>query len=142
MSYGLEAVYGTRFWDYSYTNFHLNGRICLIYTIFWAILSLLLISFVKPIIDKFIAKLDFKHITIIEIGIAIFLIIDIICTVWGLDAYKQRAMNSYYKREVSSNSIILKIENILFSNEKMKKTFPNVRFINENNEEIWIRDLL
>ncbi len=47
MSYGLEAIYSTRFWDYSYTNFHLNGRICLIYTVFWAILSILLIYFVK-----------------------------------------------------------------------------------------------
>lgn len=142
MSYGLEAMYGSKFWDYSYTSFHLNSRICLIYTIFWGSLSVLLISVAKPIIDKLILKINKKHINLIEIGITIFLSIDIILTMWGLNAYKQRAINIYYNKENISNSIISKIENILFSNEKMKKTFPNIRFLNEENKEIWIRNLL
>lgn len=143
MSYGLEAIYGTRFWDYSYTNFDLNGRICFTYTIFWAILSVLLILFIKPIIDRCIIKLNFKYINMIEILITIFLIIDVICTIWAVGSYKKRTMDVYYNK-VSQNKyeIISKIENILFSNEKMLKTFPNIRFINEHNEEVWIKDII
>lgn len=143
MSYGLEAIYSTRFWDYSYTNFHLNGRICLVYTVFWAILSVLLISFVKPLIDKCMSKINFKFINVIEVLITIFLIIDVLCTIWGISAYKQRAIDVYYNKELKNkNSIIKGIEDVLFSNDKMLKTFPNIRFINEDNEEIWIRDII
>lgn len=143
MSYGLEAVYMTRFWDYSYTNFHLNGRICLTYTVFWAVLSLVLISFVKPLIDKCIMKMKFKYINIIEILIIVVLIIDVLCTIWAISSYKQRAINIYYNKELQdSNTIIKNIEDTLFSNNKMLKTFPNIRFINENNEEIWIKDII
>lgn len=143
MSYGLEAIYSTRFWDYSYTNFHLNGRICLIYTVFWAILSILLISFVKPLIDKCMMKINFKYTNIIEILITIFLIIDVLCTIWGISSYKQRAIDVYYNRELKNKyTIIKRMEDTLFSNDKMLNTFPNIRFINENNEEIWIRDII
>ncbi|MBO5004995.1 MAG: putative ABC transporter permease [Clostridia bacterium] len=143
MSYGLEAIYSTRFWDYSYTNFHLNGRICLIYTVFWAILSVLLISFVKPIIDKCMEKINFKYINIIEILITIFLVIDVLCTVWGISLYEQKAIAVYYNKELNKkNTFLEKVESILFSDEKMLRTFPNIRFINENNEEIWIKDVI
>lgn len=143
MSYGLEAIYGTRFWDYSYKNFHLNGRICFTYTMFWAILSVLLILFVKPIIDKCVKKLNFKYINIIEILITIFLILDIICTIWAVSSYKKRVIDVYYNKDLQNKyTIINKIEHTLFSNEKMLKTFPNIRFINEQNEEIWIKDII
>lgn len=143
MSYGLEAIYATRFWDYSYTNFHLNGRICLTYTVFWAILSVILISFVKPLIDKCIMKMNSEYVNIIEVLITAFLIIDVLCTIWAISSYRQRVMNIYYNKELQdSNTIIKNIENTLFSNDKMVKTFPNIRFINENNEEIWIKDIV
>lgn len=143
VSYGLEAIYSTRFWDYSYTSFHLNGRICLIYTVFWAILSVLLISFVKPLIDRCIKKVNFKYINVIEILVTIFLILDVLCTIWGISSYEQRAIDAYYNKELKNkHTIVKKIENALFSDEKMLKTFPNIRFINENNEEIWIRDII
>ena len=109
MSYGLEAIYSTRFWDYSYTNFHLNGRICLVYTVFWAILSVLLISFVKPLIDKCMSKINFKFINVIEVLITIFLIIDVLCTIWGISAYKQRAIDVYYDKELKNKDSIIKL---------------------------------
>ena len=31
LSYALEAVYGTRFWNYEYLNFNINGRISLLF---------------------------------------------------------------------------------------------------------------
>lgn len=54
LSYILEAMYGMRFWDYSYIDLHLNGRICIKYSVFWGILVVILIRFVKPFIDKII----------------------------------------------------------------------------------------
>ena len=89
------------------------------------------------------SKINFKFINVIEVLITIFLIIDVLCTIWGISAYKQRAIDVYYDKELKNkNSIIKGIEDALFSNDKMLKTFPNIRFINEDNEEIWIRDII
>ena len=142
MSYMLEAIYKVRFWDYSYTYFHLNGRICLTYSVFWAILSVILILFVKPLIDKLILYNNSNLVKCFDIFIVMFLTIDIIFTVWGISVYKQRALNVYYNQNCSQNNITNKIENKLFSNNKMKLIFPNIRFYNEKKEEIWIRDLI
>ena len=48
LSYGLEATYGARFWDYSYAKGDINGRICIIYSLFWGILAIGLMKFIKP----------------------------------------------------------------------------------------------
>lgn len=143
MSYVLEAFYGTRFWDYSYYTFHLNGRICIVYTLFWGILSLFLICLIKPNIDKVMNKLNFKYTKILDTIVVILLVIDIFCTIGGIECYKNRAIKLYYGiTEYNKKSTIKEIEGEIFSNEKMKKTFPNLRFINENGEEIWVRDVI
>lgn len=140
ISYGLESFYGARFWDYSYLRFNLNGRICVTYTIFWGILAIVLIKIVKPIIDKIICKIDYK---ILDSTIAVFIMVDVICTIWGINVYRNRAIKSYYGIDnYNEKSIIQDIENDIFDNKKMKETFPNLRFINENGEEIWIRNIL
>ena len=48
MSYVLEAFYGIRFWDYTYTGKDINGRICTIYSVFWGFLAILLMKGIKP----------------------------------------------------------------------------------------------
>lgn len=147
LSYILEAMYGTRFWDYAYIAGNLNGRICIKYSIFWGILSLLLIKFTKPIIDKLIDKISIKRRKIIDLSILIFFIIDAVMTVWAVNTYQIRVVNEYYNIvDKKEKNIIIQIkeniENTLFSNEIMKKTFPNLRYIDENGKEYYIRDII
>ena len=145
LSYGLEAVYGMRFWNYEYLSFNLNGRISLIFSIYWGLLSVLLVKFVKPLIDKMINKIKTHTRNIIELGIFIFLCIDCIVTIWGIQTYQNRVLyNKTYKAE--SNNFILQIreniENNYFTNERMSLIFPNLRVKNEDGEEIWIKTLI
>ena len=60
LSYMLEAIYGTRFWDYSYLKYNLNGRICFLYSIFWGILAIIVIKKINPMIKKIIKKIHEK----------------------------------------------------------------------------------
>ena len=141
LSFMLEAIYGARFWDYGWVDYNLNGRICVLYSIFWAILSVILISFIKPKIDKFINKIGKDDIpeenkkiknaiskkSFIDLGIFIFLLLDALITVWAVSTYQNRVINEYYGIEQNKNSIIQNIEDYFFSNEKMLFTFPNLR---------------
>lgn len=136
LSYILEAIYGARFWDYSYLNWNLNGRICITYSIFWGILAVILIKTIKPVIDKIIDKIPNNK--KINITIIILILIDCLSTVWAVTTYQNRAINSNIQNEKSK--IIQYIEDTLFSNDKMKRTFPNLRYIDENGKEHYIRD--
>ena len=137
ISYILEAIYGMRFWEYSYLKYNLNGRICLIYSIFWGILTAILIKYLSPKIDKVLNKIKNKKIAII---LFIFFIINSICTVWAINTYKNRVINNNQKIEIKN--IKQYIEEKIFSNEIMSKTFPNLRMKNEKGEEVFIREYL
>lgn len=146
MSYCLEAVYGTRFWEYSYVNLHLNGRICITYTIFWGILAIFLMRLVKPWIDKGISNIPTKLRNPAEIMLLTFLVIDALATFWAVSAYEARTVSAYYQVEEKEAKNVgkemkEKIEKTLFSNEFMLKTFPNLRFMDKEGNQHYIRDV-
>mgnify|MGYP005785419511 CR=1 FL=1 len=75
----------------------------------------------------------------------IFLVIDSLVTVWGIQTYQNRVVyNKVF--ETDSNNIFLQlrqnIENNYFTNERIYRNFPNLRIENENGEEVWISTLL
>lgn len=145
LSYGLEAIYGIRFWNYQYLQFNLNGRISIVFSLYWGILSIALIKIAKPLIDKIVDKMQIHVRNIIELGIFIFLVLDCVVTIWAIQTYQNRVI---YNNEFNANSdnLILvireNIENNYFTNERMLKTFPNLRIKNENGKEVWIRDYI
>ena len=145
LSYILESIYGIRFWNYEYLQYNLNGRISLIFSIYWGILAIILIKFVKPLIDKGLNKLGTKPRNVIDILIFIFLVIDCIFTVWGIQTYQNRVLKNIQTKETSNNIFIElknKIENDYFTNERMSKIFPNLRIKDENGNEVWIKTLI
>lgn len=138
LSYILEAIYGIRFWDYSYVDLNLNGRICIRYSVFWGILAVLLIKGIKPYIDEIIDKIP--NTKPLNISIIIVLTIDCIATVWAINTYQNRVLAKYYNTETKKQ--INYIEEILFSNDIMKKTFPNLRYTDEFGKEHYLRDMI
>ena len=137
-------MYGSRFWDYSYFPFNLNGRICFKYSIYWSILAIILMKIIRPSFDKAIDKINAKLKGILEIGLFIFLCIDAVVTVWAVSVYKDRALAVYYneQRVLSENKIIQSIEEDYFTNERMYITFPNLRVIDREGNDIFIREIL
>lgn len=172
ISYGLEAIYGSRFWDYSYLSLNINGRISLIYSAFWGVLSIILIDYIKPAIDYFINKIKPQIGKKIEIGLTIFFIIDAIITLIAISTYTQIAKEKYKEmstiqlEEIVENDEIIedikeneqvepenineteekeeenKEENNIFYNQIMPAIFPNIRIKGKNGEEIWIRTIM
>lgn len=142
ISFILEAIYGVRFWDYSWTKFNLNGRICLSYSLFWGILAILLIDVIKKWIDKLINKIQGKFRKVIDIILTIILVIDVVITVWGVAVYEIRAKETLSGQNyTSNNNIIEKFQNTVFSNKNMGKIFPNLCILDNNGNQILIRDI-
>jgi len=144
LSYGLESIYGARFWDYSYAKGDINGRICVIYSLFWGILAIGLMKFMKPLMDKIIDNINLKMKASTEITIFLFLVVDALVTVWAINIYETRAIKQYYQEEMQYSNIswVRKIEEEYFTDARMKKTFPNLRTKDREGNQIFVRDLI
>lgn len=145
LSFGLESIYGMRFWDYGYAKLNLNGRICIQFSFYWGILSIVLVKLIQPLIDKGINKIKPNIRNILEIIIFTFLVINCIFTIWGIQTYENRILKGY-QAEIEEENILSQIryniEENYFTNERMSKIFPNLRIKDENGNEVWIQTLI
>ena len=53
-SFVMEKLFGTVFWDYSDKPFNLHGRVCLEYSIYWGLLSMLVLYILDPVVFGFV----------------------------------------------------------------------------------------
>lgn len=121
-SWGQELVLGSRSWDYSNMPFNLNGRICLLYSIFWGILGVLWIKNIYPRMAKWILKIPNRAGKIITWLLVAFMIANIVMTSLSLARWVERIQD-----KPASNGI----ENWLddhFPDERMEKIFANMEF--------------
>lgn len=58
-SLGQEICFGSVAWDYSHLPLNINGRVCLIYSLFWGFLGMAWVKLIIPLLH-----LLFSHITI------------------------------------------------------------------------------
>ena len=148
-----EIVFHIKWWDYSNMPFDINGRICLLFTIFWGILALVLMRLINPYIEKFIDKIPKKLFSVLTIGGTILLILDLLITAFGLQVFYTRFTKKYdlnlvedknlmVSQEVLENEFVQKLSNTIFTDEKMLRTFPNIKYKDNDGNIIWVKDIL
>lgn len=148
-----EVFFKIKWWDYSNMPFNINGRITLVFTIFWGLLSLGLIRFINPYIEKMINKLSKKWNNILTFGFTAFLLADLLITAFGLKVFYTRLMKEHnlnikdgqalmISDEIMDTKIVKALSATIFSDEKILKTFPNIKYEDENGKIVWIKDIL
>lgn len=158
ISFLLEVILHTTWWDYSNYFLNINGRICLIYSAFWGILTIFLIKkfnpFIDKIMDKIESKISRKVLKGIIIFLVIFLIIDCIATCYAQDAFITRMViengietKDLQKREADYRKLeerehLVKFINTHWNDKKMIRTFPNMKIEDKNNNVIYLDSLL
>lgn len=148
-----EIIFQIKWWDYSNMPLNMNGRICLLFTIFWGILAVVLLRLVNPFIERTIDRLPKKWFDIISIAGSIFLLLDLLFTSFGLKIFYTRLTKEHnlnlkgeniltVKQDVLDNEFIKWLSDNVFTDEKVLKTFPNIKFEDANGEIIWVKDIL
>lgn len=152
-----EFIFHVKWWDYSNEPFNLNGRICVTFSFFWGILAIYLITHFNPKVDEFIDKLknkmSIKLLKISTIFIVIFMALDCIITGYALKIFFTNLIYDYnldvkdaqvclQDYEKINNDSVKKLKNKYFSNEKILKTFPNLKLTSKDGEIIFIKDIL
>ena len=121
-SWGQEFVFGTRSWDYSKMPFNINGRICLLYSIFWGILGVLWIKNLYPRMAKLILKIPNRVGKICTSVLLAFFVVNTVMSGIALTRWSQRnagipAANTFWQTIDER-----------FPDERMEKVYANMVF--------------
>ena len=77
VSFGMEALFSLKWWDYTNEFMNLNGRVSIFYSFAWGIIAILVINFIYPFFKKKINLLLSKipygiQVTVVYVLFAIF----------------------------------------------------------------------
>jgi len=80
-SFLLEKLFKKSWWDYSDKKFNINGRVCLLNSTFFGILSLLLVYILHPMLEDFLAGIPETMQAYLAAGFAAVFCIDLFLSV-------------------------------------------------------------
>ncbi len=151
-----EYIFHVKWWDYSYIPFNINGRICLLFSVFWGILTVFLNRLVNPTVDKWLDKVKENKVWHkILIAIVIFMAIDEALTCFALKMFLTRVIynnkldvkgvDTYYEEYLDlyqNHQGVKKFIDVAFSDKKMIMTFPNIKLTSKDDDIILVSDVL
>ena len=121
-SWGQEMLFGSRSWDYSNVPFNLNGRICLLYAVFWGFLGVLWIKKIYPRMAKLILKIPNKVGKIVTWALVAFMVFEAAVTVVAVDRWSERING------VEASNKFEEFVDERFPDQRMERIFANMEF--------------
>ena len=134
VSWLMEKLFHTRWWDYSHYKIQLNGRICLLNSILFGFLGVVVIHFVYPLMIDLLNSLGQKVINVSGVIILGVLSVDIFFTVRKLVDFANvmkklkelgETLNSHYGQEewFKKGSFMDMINSVIERAENRKEEF-------------------
>lgn len=124
-SWFQEAVFGSVSWDYSMRPFNLNGRICLQYSVYWGILSVMWIKSLYPRIAAWILKIPNRLGKGLTCVLAVFMVFNTVMTGMTVLRWTQRRGGQPPRNAVEE------MIDARYPDERMSAIFTNLTFSDE-----------
>lgn len=152
-----ELMLNVRWWDYSNRFLNINGRICLLYSIFWGLLAIYLMRVINPRVDKLInwlkTKININVAKTLTLITTILLFIDCVASGFAISfclirksvennlniANKERTIEAYNK--IYGNEKLKEFIYKYWNDEKMVLTYPNLTLKLEDGKIMYVKDL-
>lgn len=116
-----EVFFGTIFWDYSHLPFNINGRINLLFCLFWGVAALVFIKYLYPVLSKLIESIP-KRVGVVTTYILFGLfLIDVLITGCVMMRYQAR------NRGDEATNIVEVLCDKYAPDEYMKKRWSNMK---------------
>ena len=123
-SLGQEIVFGSVAWDYSSLPLNINGRVCLLYSLFWGFLGIFWVKCVMPLTDKLFSKIPMSLNHVLVWAFVAFFVFDA-----ALSATAALRMNEREIGKAPSNAVEVYLDNH-FPDERMHRIYANSREVN------------
>lgn len=150
-----EVIFNIKWWDYSNFPLNINGRVCVYFSIFWGILTICLNKVINPTVDKVLGKVPIKILHVLTVIIMVFMGFDFIISSFALKMFETRLIynynlevqgaEDYYEKYLDiyqNNPGLKEFVDKVFSDEKMLKTFPNIKFTLQDGSILLVKDIL
>ena len=152
-----ELMLNVRWWDYSNRFLNINGRICLLYSIFWGLLAIYLMRVINPRVDKLInwlkTKININVAKTLTLITTILLFIDCVASGFAISfclirksvennlniANKKQTIEAYNK--IYGNEKLKEFIYKYWNDEKMVLTYPNLTLKLEDGKIMYVKDL-
>lgn len=120
-SFVLEYIFHMTWWDYSKKKFNINGRVCLLNSTLFGILSVIAVDFLHPGVKGLVARLRPSYIPLIAGGFFLYFLGDFIITVVSLLNLKSKLSKL---QEALDDKIHLEKPSIIV--RRILNAFPNL----------------
>lgn len=121
-SWAQEAAFGSRSWDYSAMPFNINGRICLMYSLFWGILGVFWVKSIYPRMAKWILRIPNRPGKIFTWVLTVFFAVNAVVTCIAVFRWSQRIGG------VTADSAFWRFIDLRFTDARMQHIFANMHF--------------
>lgn len=146
-SFLLEKLTGARWWDYTDYPLNIHGRICLIASLFWGVISVVFIDIIVPFLVKKEGEINHDLELIVLSSLSTIFILDLVVTIDSMIHLKQKMKTiveeinvkelannmkenvlSYKQKFYDSGNpfvkrIVMSFPKIKFKSDKMQKAF-------------------
>lgn len=153
-----KKIAGVTWWDYSSMPLNINGRVCLLYSIFWGLLAIYLMGYLNPKLDKMIeyvkGKVSIKILKALVLSTFIFIVIEFFATAIAIQVFLIR-IEKVHNLDVQNKEQTLMLYEQIYGNpkladfiykywgdSKMIKTFPNLKIEDREGRTIYVNKLL
>ena len=119
----LETVFRLKLWDYSSNRFNFRGRVCLLFSGFWAALAILFVQFIHPWVSARVLAVEAAYARPAGMLLLAYLTGDFIFSIASLSAFRTKIAYLYSEYLNLSN---VEIENIFDSFKRLRRAFPNL----------------
>ena len=128
VGYFAEKIFELTLWDYSEYKFNLHGRVCLLFSVIWAALAFIFITFIHPVVLQNATFLNGAYLQTASIVFIIYYAVDYACSVAYITAFREKIAYLYTEYLSLSN---VETENIFDSFTRLRYAFPDLnRYIN------------
>lgn len=121
-SWGQEMLFGSRSWDYSNVPFNLNGRICLLYSIFWGFLGVWWIKDMYPRMAKWILKIPNTVGKTLTWCLTVFFIFNSVISLAAVGRWSERVEG------LAPSNAVEKFLDERFHDERMERIYANMEW--------------
>ena len=129
-SWFQEVCFGSTSWDYSNMPYNLNGRICLLYSVFWGILGIFWIKDIYPRMAKWILKIPNKVGKPLTWALLAFMVFNSVMTLFTSLRWTAR------REGVPASNAFEAYLDEHYPDERMQKIFANAEFTEDREARV------
>ena len=119
-SWAQETFLGSRSWDYSDMPYNLNGRICLLYSVFWGILGIFWLKNLYPRMAEAIIRIPEKWGKILTWALFAFFVFDALVSLFAVMRWHARVTGT------AMPGMFWNLFDLRFPDGRMQKIYANL----------------